>query len=261
MMTNFLKDEKNNLETFKRYYDNIQTIYRILRYTYNREACLLSKDNTDVKYKVMRHKKVENVTNFRLNVYDCIVYYKTCFNLYYSLARYKNGIPIFHPKLYGSFEGMKEAKIKWKEEHHQHIESFDWLIDIDSPDYAHIDVAYNDALEISKALQEKKILHDIRFSGCGFHIVVEYENIPHKEEYHFNPYKDGNIYAYLGKKTKYYHDRYSALVDYNLNDSRRITKTPYSLVYNHSKSKKIYLCRSLLKGEIFRLKNFEVKNE
>lgn len=258
-MTCSTKEEKNNLKIFKEYYENSETIYRILRYTYNRETCLLSKDSTDVKYNIMRHKKVENHKNFELNIYNCMLYYKTCYNIYYSLARYKYGIPVFHPKLFNSIEDMKEAKSRWKQIHHRHIKSFDWLIDIDSPDYAHIDVAYDDAMCISKALEEKKILHDVRFSGCGFHIIVEYENIPHKEEYHFNPYKAGDIYTYLGKKTKYYHDRYSALVDYNLNDSRRITKIPFSLVFNASKSKKIYMCRSLLKGEIFKLKNFEVK--
>ena len=66
----------------------------------------------------------------------------------------------------------------------------------------------------------------MRFSGCGFHIIIPSKALPQLSK---EPFTDGSqIENYLGL-LRFLRERFSDMVDDGIADLRRVTKTPYSL--------------------------------
>ena len=172
---------------------------------------------------VMRMMRIHN-TNHWNAVAKWLCLYKKPRNMYYSLARYKEGIPyqVF------DFEARKPINKQWNEDHWKSIVGFDMLIDFDCDNDKQCEEVKKDVLKVSELL--KDVPHSIRFSGCGFHIVIESVYLPKpKSQEWYNPDKIISFYTLWEDILKKLQKDYCGLIDVGITDSRRITKTPYSL--------------------------------
>jgi len=159
--------------------------------------------------------------------------YKTPYNLYSSLATYKEGIPKFTPDLFKR-KDLPEF-IEWKDKHYEHIHNYDWLIDIDAPNHNDMDIAHTSLKRVIHRLNDWNIPYNVRFSGCGFHCVVPawYVGMMRMS---YNPHEKDSLYSRLYKATKFLYDEESEMVDYNLNDDRRLCRLPYSISHYYDRS-------------------------
>jgi hypothetical protein len=163
------------------------------------------------------------------------------YNFYYSLAKYEDGIPVQS----FNFDQRKKNNENWNTEHWKHITSYDYLIDIDSPDHENIGYAHESARKLKNFFNELNVPYELRFSGCGFHFVIPSVYLP---ELSFDPHKKLNLDKFLMKITQKLYDKISEMIDVKIYDSRRICKIPYSLsIYEHGN----YVCHPFLKKEEF----------
>jgi len=175
-------------------------------------------------------------------IYDVTGFFKiqTHYNLYYSLAEYKNGLPYNEPRL------SDRNNEEWNNNHWKEMIGYDWLIDIDSPSFDEIEFAYHSAVNLKNTFDRLDVPYYLRFSGCGFHFVVPYKYLP--QDLSFNYEDNNNIYKFLYNLTKILYNNISELIDLNIYDSRRVTKLPYSLaVYD----REILVCHPFLSDEEF----------
>lgn len=243
------------IKIFEDYYKDYLHQLNILPFLYNRETALLNKTEY-ARFNDLRNIRISEHKNFEYNVLNRIVKNKLPYNIYYSLAYYERGVPIFNFLGYTD-EEKERLKDSWKKDHWKTIKKYDWLIDVDAKNIKELEACAEDTEKICNKLEKKKIPYSLRFSGCGFHVVIPYQYIPKKENYHFNPMEKNNIYTYCNEMNKEYYEKISELVDYGINDSRRIIKCPNTLVYNPEKTKNlILLCQIISKKD---LKNFNIK--
>ena len=224
-----------NTETWN-YYHELSFLFEAKKFLFNRE------------FAVCLHKKVSGKStifcrNMRAHNAQSIAYlYKTKarflkderLNMYYSLATYKDGVP--------RKEIGQPFDITWKERAWNDIISFDMLIDIDAPTHKEFNEAKKQAISLMFLLDEFNVAYHLRFSGCGFHFIIPGSALPQKS---FNPYDDNSIYKFildLEKKLEY---RYE-YIDTNLNDSRRITKLPYSVAHYGDA---LFICLPIMERE------------
>jgi len=220
---------KEEVSTMKAWYDHAIQQFNIFPYLIDREAAVLTAKHRrqDCKIKGVRCLKVTNAQalEYVLNRQVSFSFNLTPIQLYYSLAKYKDGIPSFNPNL----NDRKPTVEKWKDDHWKSMHTYDLLIDIDSPDFDHMHIAKHDAHMIANYLVSFDIPFYLRYSGMGYHIII-----PHYvfDQYHkhFNPDKiKDSIYEFYNQITQRLHDEFSELIDTDLHDSRRIIKCPYSL--------------------------------
>jgi hypothetical protein len=115
----------------------------------------------------------------------------------------------------------------------------------------------NDTHKICVDLDKKGIVYSLRFSGCGFHIIIQYTEIPDYKKHSFNPFDKKNIFIHCNKLNKKYHDKISEMVDFSINDARRIIKVPNTLVYNPAKTnERLLICKIINRDD---LKKFDIK--
>lgn len=202
-----------------------------------------------------RMARIHNVQSFdvwfkRLDVFK---FYRE-YNLFYSLAKYKDGIPYSTLKLSDrDFQG-------WTKNHWKEMVSYDFLLDIDAGNHSEIDFAHYSARNIKNKFDELDVPYYLRFSGRGFHFVIPYESFPVEadgltELHCFNPNSDYNIYKIFMDIAMQLHNRYSEMIDTTIYDSRRVTKIPYSLALYNGRN---YVCASFDSDEDF--ENFNLKN-
>ena len=111
------------------------------------------------------------------------------------------------------------------------------LIDIDAGDFSEMGFAVETADNLKLVFDTQNIPYHLRFSGMGFHFIVPYRYFPSEKS--LNPYENKNIYQYMKKISEKLNKKYSEMIDYNIYDSRRIAKLPYSLsIYNDG----TYIC-------------------
>jgi len=225
----------NQPELMKKWYSKSTIIYEIVyNFLGDRETAFLRPKHTrktgGQNYQDM-FRDINIYTPQGFNYYlDQLFILETdiIMNCYYSLAKYKEGVP----KGNKSLKLKNEEQKKWKDTHHYHMISYDLLIDIDSPDHENMSHAKHATKKVIEYLDENLIPYYLRFSGMGYHIVIPHEAFEHLS-WHFNPDKDqeNSIYSKYNQFTQYLHDNISELVDTDLHDCRRITKVPYSLVF------------------------------
>ncbi len=236
-----------NINNYYKWYFIPKIKFNIIKYTRNRETALI----THNKKITLRMLKIHNVQHVDFHL-KALNWFKNRWNMYYSLAEYRNGIPN------QKFNLNKRDNSEWKKSHYKSMIGFDLLIDIDASDHSEIEHAKTSALNIGQRLMDYEIPFDIRFSGMGFHLVVPYSYFADRN-YSFNVEDDNSIYAAYSMIAKSIHDEYSSMVDTNLNDPRRLCKLPYSLaIYENN----IYMCCPLSYHELinFELDQFTPKN-
>lgn len=237
-----------------KWYGRIDVLFEIIKQTKNRECAFLVPYwcTDEMKRYSIRMLKIHNVKHLKFVMRASQIFSKkTIVNLYYSLAKYKNGIPNQTMNLY------ERNNEDWKNKHYEEIESFDFVIDIDAGDFSEFELCYLSAKNIKNYFDFLKVPYSLRFSGKGFHFFINSDYMPKKS---FNPYDEDNIYKLHFKIAKSISDRFSEMVDLKIYDSRRVLKIPYTLsIYE----KNIYVCYPFQNDDEFnnfKLKNYSVDN-
>ncbi len=216
-----------------------QIKFKIRNYTYRRETAFIAMNNVNSgssRYgRTVRMIKIHNVQHFDIWLKNMhISDDKKNFNLYYSLARYKNGIPN------GSLNLSERDFGNWNLDHWKEMEAYDFLLDIDAGNHEQMDFAYLSTDQIRLFFDKLNVPYYLRFSGMGFHFIIPYECFTKtKLLLSFNPENENNIYNLYNQIAIKLHDIYSEMVDTGIYDSRRVTKIPYSLALYSNKN---YLC-------------------
>ena len=239
-----IKTDSPRLDLAYEYYNRTDVKFQIIKYTQRREFAYLAPRwvwSEANRRKNGRHFRVHNVHHLDVIMkgkYLLTMHNRFFVNIFASLATYKDGVP------YRSLQSVDESFKKWEEKIHEHMESYDLLIDVDSPSHGEEDLTFakEGTIEIKKIFDQLNVPHYIRFSGCGFHIVVPGKFLPKKS---FDPKDKDNIYIYCKKIAKYFFDNMTELVDTSIYDSRRICKIPFTLAHYKRHS---YVCLPIESG-------------
>src|SRR3990172_175247 len=141
------------MNKFQFYYRDYKVQYRMLKYSMNREIAFLASKMSDVSRKIStRNRRIHNIQGFqfwidRLDMFNSNRFY----NFYYSMASYKNGIPMSNP------DNLKLDDESWNEHQQNEICSYDFLIDIDAGDLDDMRYAVDSAKSIKKLFDELNV--------------------------------------------------------------------------------------------------------
>ena len=206
--------------------------FQIRKYTYRRETMFIKPNFSMKPGMTTRMIKIHNVQHLdlwlrQLNVLDGTRDY----NLYYSLAHYKDGIPN------GSLRLAERDFGDWNDDHWKEMDAFDFLIDIDAGNHNEMSYAHYSAVEIKKLFDKLEVPYHLRFSGMGFHFVIPYLYFStHQFALSFDLEDDLNIYDFFMKIAMELHKNYSEMIDTGIYDSRRVVKIPYSLALTNNRN-------------------------
>ena len=203
------------------WYTRTDVMFEIVKQLHNKETVFI---NPFDQSKATRCMKIHKVDSWQ-KVTQWIGFWRRPYNVYYSLAKYKNGIPnqVF------DHEERKELNKEWNHgQHWKEIETFDMLIDVDGEDNKHCELLKPEFLAISELF--KDVPHSLRFSGCGFHLIIPGEFLfkPKSQEW-YNPDKIISFFSLWEEILRALKKDYCFAVDETIADSRRVTKAPYTL--------------------------------
>lgn len=223
--------------------------FELIKHTFNREIMFGKPKWSKKAGNTVRMIRIHNVQHLdlwinQLNIMDNL----RDVNLYYSLAKYKDGIPM------GSLYLKNRDFGNWIEDHWKQMMGYDFLLDIDADDHETLKYAFHSAKNIKKFFDDCKVPYYLRFSGCGFHFLISHQFLP---KLSFDPKEDINIYKYCKEIALKLYDKYSELIDTGIYDSRRVTKIPYSISLYEKQN---YLCLPFLthlEFEHFKLDNMK----
>lgn len=236
-----------NINNYYKWYFIPKIKFNIIKYTKNRETALIT-SNKKITLRMLKIHSVQHI-DFHLKHLN---WFSNKWNMYYSLAEYNEGIPN------QKFNLAKRDNSQWRKDHWQSMKGYDLLIDVDASQHFEIDHAKKSTINICNRLLKNDIDFDIRFSGCGFHIIVPYSYFA-ANKYSFDPNDDLSVYSAYSLIAKQFSSKFSEMIDTNLNDSRRLCKIPYSLaIYD----KNIYVCCPLDYGQLinFNLEDYTPEN-
>ena len=251
----YMFDESIKLSIFN-WYKSPAIKFELIQSLFNRETAVINKCSESGKVTI-RMLKCHNVSHldFIMNYILRMQETGNLYNLYYSLAKYQNGIP------HQDWHLQERNNQEWTDNHYKEMISYDFLLDIDAGDFEELSYAKEATIEIKEFLDDRWIPYHLRFSGCGFHFVIPYDYLP--KHLSLNPfYKGENIYKYCQSLGKFFYKDFSDLVDYKIYDSRRICKVPYSLSI-YPQTNNVFMCMPFnnhLQLEMFDLKFFELNN-
>lgn len=231
-----------NINNYYKWYFIPKVKFEIIKYTKNRETSLITHD----KKITLRMLKIHSVQHIDIHL-KAINWFKLKWNMYYSLGKYENGIPN------QTLNFRERDNSDWKKNHFKSMIIYDFMVDIDASDHNEIMASRDSALTIVKRFDKFKIPYELRFSGCGFHIIIPYSYFKDKG-YSFDPSDKNSIYSAYSLMAKKLNVEYSEMVDVNLNDARRLCKIPYSLAIYE---KIIYVCCPI---SLDQLKDFDIKD-
>jgi hypothetical protein len=243
------------------WYNNLPIKFEIIKSLYKREMAVINRTKKDSKVTI-RMLKCHNVKNFEF-LQDYVINAHSCnqlFNYYYSLAKYKNGIPNQDWRLnernkseMGDDSRQELSNKEWTKIHFNQMESYDFLLDIDG-NFEEMEYAYDSAKDIKTFFDIKRIPYELRFSGCGFHFIIPYMYMP---QLSLNPFiKEENIYKLYSRIAKFFFDDFSDLIDKHIYDSRRICKIPYTLSC-YPEQDSAYLCFPFHSDSQFKMFNIK----
>ncbi|GAH36612.1 unnamed protein product, partial [marine sediment metagenome] len=216
----------DRLDWVRSYYYRLDVQYEIIKQLKNREcALLLPSWETNVKSlkKSVRNLRVHSPQYLQraLKKLNFITVKETeLFNLYGSVATYKEGIPF--TVLYLADRDTKT----WNRIHYTKMVAYDFFLDIDAGSHKDINHALRSCIMVCDFLTSLKCPYSVRFSGKGFHIIIPHKYFKFNK---FDPHDENNIYKSYYIIAKYILDEFSEMVDLSIYDSRRVCKIAYSL--------------------------------
>lgn len=235
---------KRIAEIFLTYYQDTAIQKSILSYCEDREVALIAITNDkEFPCKKLRNLKLDTETSFKYNVLNKFAFFKEPYNLYYSCAKYQFGVPIFY--FTGDDKDTVKKRVKeWGMNCKKDVIQYDLSIDIDSPSFKDTKIAKEDTLKIYKHLSKKQPV-EIRFTGCGFHLVLN-------NEWHGTDFNTKDLDKMYKKAIKL-KNKYSELIDTHVIEPRRVIKIPNTLVYREG-YENIMICKTLTLEQLEKLK-------
>lgn len=225
--------------------------FELIRFLFNREFSLLVPNyitNPEIKKCSVRNLKVHSVQHLDFNLKATKMFIKQIpYNFYYSMARYKNGIPN------QTLNFLERDNTEWNKNCFKEMISYDFLIDIDADDFNDMQFAYENAYNVKELFDELNVPYELRYSGMGFHFIIPYKYLP--KNLTFNPDEENNLYQFLSKLTECLYNKCGELIDLNICDHRRVCKIPYSIALYDNDA---FICSSILNNVEF--ENFKIVN-
>ena len=235
----------------EQWYNLISVKFEMIKYLYKREFALIVPrfiEDIEIKRRSVRTLKVHSVQHLDFNLKCTDMFLKkTPYNFYYSMATFQDGIPN------QNLNFAQRDNTDWNKNCYKEISGYDYLIDIDAPDFNDLQIAYESAIDLKKLFDKLNVPYELRFSGMGFHFIIPYKYLP--QNLTLNPHEKDNLYHFLSKLTKYLYERYSELNDMSIYDSRRVCKMPYSLALYDNDA---FVCSPFLSDNEF--ENFKLYN-
>ena len=243
----------DDLERYYSWYNRLDVKFEIVKQLYKREfALLVPKYDNENKKANVRMLKCHNVNGYEAIIGGLHLFNKEFkYNFYQSLAFYKDGIP------HQSLNLSMRDNTAWLKNHDQHMEGYDFLIDIDAGDHIDTNWAYESTMRIKEELDFYRTPYRLHFSGKGFHIIIPYQYFP---KVSLLSKDDKNIYVYYSKIAQYFWEKYSELIDRSIYHPRRLCKLPYSIASYDSDD---YICWAFRDNEEFlnfKLSNYRLNN-
>lgn len=204
--------------------------------------------------KPTRNLRVNNIQQFQflLKRYSAFEQ-KQYYNLYYSLATFKDGVP--YQDLTDLSTDARNNE-EWNKRSYREMVAYDFCLDIDAGSHDDIEYCVQSLILIRDFLDLMDCPYYVRFSGMGFHVVIPYEFIP--ASFSFDPKEKNNIYKAYTKVAKYMYDNFSEMVDYEIFDARRVIKLPYSLsIYDNG----VYYCKPITDIDNFNMGSVRAEGE
>lgn len=236
-----------DFDLIRSWYFNLAVKYEIIKFLKNRELALLVApyvNNEEIRKRSTRMLRCHSVQHMDFIFKALEVYNReTPYNLYYSIARYKRGIPM---QTMNMIE-RKERNRRWIKIHHREMQAYDFFLDIDAPDFNDMDLAHYSAKIMMNLFNKMNTPYELRFSGKGFHFIIPFEVFP--IEFNFKPFAYDSVYFFFAKIAKALHDQHTEMIDTSIYDSRRVCKVPYSLsLYKND----VFVCYPLNTKKEFR---------
>ncbi len=153
----------NDEQKLELYYNDINNQIKIATQLKNKETIFLNKQGM-----IIRGIKADSI-NYLLKNMDYYRFYKNKYNLYNSIAIFRN-FPVFswkkdhRKKQYDIWTGQKKYL--------PNITDYSFYMDFDNKD-DNFELCKNETMQVSDYLNSKKVKHIIIFSGSGFHIKAE----------------------------------------------------------------------------------------
>ena len=243
--------QKIHYSLIKQWYNLNSVKFELIKFLYNREFALLVPrliEDKNIRKCSVRTLKVHSVQHLDFNLKCTDMFTKeTPYCFYYSLANFKNGLPN------QNLNFAKRDNTEWNKNCYKEIIGYDYLIDIDAPDFDDLQFAYESAIDLKRIFDKLNVPYELRFSGMGFHFIIPYKYLP--QDLTLNPHEKNNLYQFLTTLTSKLYKKYSELIDKSIYDSRRVCKIPYSLALYYNDA---FVCSPFLSDEEF--KNFKLYN-
>ena len=221
-------------QLYEQYYQHQSVIFELVKSCFKREVAFLSKHTPERSTRLLQlhsDKDFQIVYHKILNIHE----FKTLYNMYYSLAKFKTGIPDQPIRL------KQRNNEPWNSTYYNYITEYDFVLDIDADTFKNVKYAHQDAINIHEFFNSIKVPHEVRFSGKGFHFII-----PHSyflpQDLTFNPYLIKKcwteLYLDLAKLLEH---KFTEFIDLSIYDLRRVLKIPYSLAV-YPETEKMFIC-------------------
>lgn len=202
----------NNKEFYKK------VVFNIVNTLIGRETVFLGKTLA------VRCIKAHSVKFLGMN-FDRFNFHDKKLNLYYSLARYES-----MPMLSFNRKDRKTQREDFNKTYRQFLVGFDYGLDFDNHDKTveSFYTCYDDTKKVKQLFDEYKIPYELKCSGTGFHININYNTI--KQSIIGDDID--NIILFYQKLVTYLKIVFNLeSLDNSIMDERRIWKAPYSIDY------------------------------
>lgn len=219
------------------HYWNSFVKFKIIRYLKNRELSLLKAKVDGVSDKInIRNLRCHNVQQLdfllaRLKAFKHEYGRPKIYNLYYSLAEFRNGMP-FQNLAGDKWQERKSLISDFNKVAHLNIVAYDCMIDIDAAGFDDIGAAWDSADAVRSFMDLHNCPYHLRFTGRGFCFIIPFRFFK-GQDFNFELYHEKSIYKLFSQINEFFYDKFSEMTDTGLNDHRRLVKIPYSLsIYN-----------------------------
>ena len=196
------------MKMMKEYYENKTIKFELIKNMVGREVSFLGENLKVRGIKAHMVKFLDlNFKNFK--------FFDRELNIYYSLAKLKD-MPMFTYNMQVRKKQMQNFNIEFD----NYVVGYDFAMDFDAHEEGGFYQAFQDVKKIVKLFDKWEIPYSVRFSGSGFHLVIEDQFLPKMKDF---------MMAFQGfaQYLKVIFDLKS--LDESIYDIRRIWKCPYSI--------------------------------
>ena len=207
---------------YKKWYGDVSLSYLIPTITKNREVMTISK-RYGFRHRMIKIHSRQHF-DFWIRLLSESYYGSHPFrNIYYSMMKYKNGIPSLKPYLRKREDIMPEY---WIKQHFYTAISYDFLLDFDMDSDKDFEQVKKEVLITHNNLVLCGCEHKINFTGNGFHIIIPYNAL----NVDIDLTKDFGLLSEFLQLIQEQMMKKCPSLDVGVgSDARRVSKIPFSL--------------------------------